>query len=813
MSTKIILFFLLCAALWQTQLIAETYSKVQITFRDVSQQRAVARAGVGIDHATVEKLPGGAISVTAILNEYERSVLDQNGVDYRVLIPDVVQAYQKRSKASADQIQAYNASDDLQHFELGSMGGYYTYDEVVTELDSMHLLYPQITTVKQSIGASIEGRDLWLLKISDNPESDEDEPEIFYNALHHAREPAGMMTLMYFMYYLLENYGTDPEVTYLVDHRELYFVPVVNPDGYVYNEQTNPEGGGQWRKNRRENQGGFYGVDLNRNYGYEWGRDDEGSSPYPFSDTYRGTAPFSEPETQAIRDFCNNRHFLLSLSYHTYSDRLIYPWGYENALLTPDSVLYFDYGARMTEDNHYLYGTTSQTINYLVNGDSDDWFYGEQTNKEKILAMTPEVGSDEDGFWPEESRIYPLCRENLSANLLLAWLGGGKVVRHSYQVWDAPQQNGYVEPGEEGRIVFRLKNIGLNTAENISLNLQSSDPYVQILDGQQQNALTIASRATAVSDTFRFSIDNTAPAGYAPQLVLAIDLDGVTTYDTLRTFYVGTPQIVLSDQAENGTAQWTVSGSWDTTGADYFSAAHSFTDSPDGHYASNEDNRLTLKSALSLPNANRLVLEFRSRWRIEHLYDFAQVEVSTDSMNWTALAGEFTIAGSGKGVQPTDAPGYDGLQMEWVLEQMDLTDYTGQQVWLRYRLTTDDNTNMDGWYLDDIQVLAYEDEPASLAEKNTSLPEMTALQVYPNPFNNRTVLSFRLKQSQSLTVTIYDLQGRAVKILHQGLLPAGEHRLDWDGQNAQGRAVSSGLYLCVVKGNVIKKSVKLLLLK
>jgi murein tripeptide amidase MpaA len=97
---------------------------------------------------------------------------------------------------------------------------------------------------------------------------------------------------MYYMWYLLENYGTDPEATYLVDNREMYFVPCFNPDGYEYNRQTDPNGGGMWRKNRRNN-GGSYGVDLNRNFGYMWGYDDLGSSPIPSSETYRGPSAFS----------------------------------------------------------------------------------------------------------------------------------------------------------------------------------------------------------------------------------------------------------------------------------------------------------------------------------------------------------------------------------------------------------------------------------------------------------------------------------------------------------------------------------------
>ena len=115
------------------------------------------------------------------------------------------------------------------------------------------------------------------MKISDNPNTDEPEPEVLYTALHHAREPESLSQLIYYMWYVLENYATDPEVQALVDNTEMYFAPCINPDGYLYNEQTDPNGGGLWRKNRRDNLDGEFGVDLNRNYDFSWGYDDTGS--------------------------------------------------------------------------------------------------------------------------------------------------------------------------------------------------------------------------------------------------------------------------------------------------------------------------------------------------------------------------------------------------------------------------------------------------------------------------------------------------------------------------------------------------------
>ncbi|MFQ5585086.1 MAG: M14 family zinc carboxypeptidase, partial [Calditrichia bacterium] len=177
----------------------------------------------------------------------------------------------------------------------------------------------------------------------------------------------------------------------------------------------------------RNNGDGSFGVDLNRNYGYMWGFDNTGSSPTPSSETYRGTSPFSEPETQAIRDFCNSHQIQLTFNYHTYGDLLIYPWGYLPNFLTPDSTLYITLAMDMTQFNNYTYGTGDQTVGYLVNGDSDDWMYGEQTTKGKIIAFTPEVGPS---FWPSPSQIYPLALENIYPNMVLA-MGPGVIVADS----------------------------------------------------------------------------------------------------------------------------------------------------------------------------------------------------------------------------------------------------------------------------------------------------------------------------------------------------------------------------------------------
>ncbi len=219
------------------------------------------------------------------------------------------------------------------------MGGFFTYQEFLDHLHAMVTEYPDLISAKSPIDTFLthENRPIYWLKISDNPNSNEAEPEVLYSSIHHAREPQSLAQLIFYMWYLLDNYGTNDEATYLVDNTEMYFIPMINPDGYIENETSNPNGGGLWRKNKRDNLDGEWGVDLNRNYGYEWGYDNDGSSPQTSSNTYRGPSPASEPETKAVQWLCEQHEFKLALNYHSHGNYLIYPWGYIPSPLSPDS--------------------------------------------------------------------------------------------------------------------------------------------------------------------------------------------------------------------------------------------------------------------------------------------------------------------------------------------------------------------------------------------------------------------------------------------------------------------------------------------
>ena len=457
-------------------------------------------------------------------SEWDVAQLEQAGIRYEVVIADLESYYAERLLAER---ALWGDADpgDTPGFGYGSMGGYYTWSEMVGKLDEMRADYPALITAKESLGLSHEGRDVWMVKVSDHPDQNEGEPAILYTGLTHAREPMGMTVVLYYMFHLLENYGTDPESTYLVNEREMYFVPIVNPDGYVYNQTTNPAGGGTWRKNRRDNGGGVYGVDLNRNYGYLWGYDNQGSSPTPSSGTYRGPAPFSEPETSAIRTFHQGKTITTAFHYHAFGSYVIYPFAYRADAFPPEP----DYGIyrRFANDiramNGYQVGNFYQTLGYLANGEVLDWSYAEQSEKNKVFALLTEVGGSSDGSWPPISRIIPLAELNKGPNLYWAWMAGARAALVAAAA--GPE----VPVGATSPVLVTVENRGLGAALiDATVGLASSDPYVTIAVPEKlfPSVPPLATGSNA-ADPLEFFVSPSAPPDRQISLTVTLEQGGV----------------------------------------------------------------------------------------------------------------------------------------------------------------------------------------------------------------------------------------------------------------------------------------------
>ncbi len=332
---------------------------------------------------------------------------------------------------------------------------YRTYADMVEFFNDRASVYPHLLQWVD-VGDSWEkanglaGGDLYVARLT-SPEGPDKKPKFFLVAELHAREIITPEVAMNFADDLLRNYGQDPTVTWLLDNREVWVMPMANPDGHAQAVQAE-----NWRKNARLTASCEYGappnsfgVDLNRNYGFQWGLD-TGSSADPCNLTYRGEGPYSEPETQAIRDLVREQDFDILVSLHSWGDEVLYPWAHTWDT-APDANSLGAMATRMAAVSGYTAKQTSQ-MGYVSSGDAADWSYGELG----IASFTLEVGGMEDGFfWPPCEKQDQLYQEVRPALIYAAM-----VAHRPYEVAGGPEAHEIsVEPdGREIRVRARVSD-------------------------------------------------------------------------------------------------------------------------------------------------------------------------------------------------------------------------------------------------------------------------------------------------------------------------------------------------------------------
>jgi carboxypeptidase T len=301
--------------------------------------------------------------------------------------------------------------------------GYHTYAEVSSETLAIAQRYPSLVS-RFSLGTSYEGRQIWALKVSDNVATDEAEPEVLFTSNQHAREHLTVEMAMYLLNELTGAYASDPQIKGLVDSREIWIVPTMNPDGAEYDVATGSYA--LWRKNRQPTPGSTaIGTDLNRNWDFQWGCCG-GSSAIPSSETFRGPAAFSAPETQLVRDFVNSRvvggrqQITTAIDFHTYSELVLWPYGYTMADTTPTLLAderntFAALGQSMAASNGYTPEQASDL--YITDGSIDDWLWGQHRVFAYTFEMYPRTSSP--GFYPPDEVIGRETSRNRAAVLQL----------------------------------------------------------------------------------------------------------------------------------------------------------------------------------------------------------------------------------------------------------------------------------------------------------------------------------------------------------------------------------------------------------
>ncbi len=742
------------------QLQQEKFQRAKILYSEPSDLSRLENLGLPVDHGK-HKL---GYYVISDFSENELEIARENGFQVDILIDDTKQFFLERNAQRLPSRNLTCAESGVNYetptnFNLGSMGGFLTYQEMLDELDQMRALYPNLISAKENISTfltegspdngvspSIGGNGIQWVRISDNPNTEEAEPQILYTAIHHAREPQSLSQLIFYMWYLLENYDSDPEVQAIVDNSELYFVPVVNPDGYLYNELTDPNGGGFWRKNRKENGGNSFGVDNNRNYEYfidgdasngMWGG--EGSSGNPNNDTYRGTAPFSEVENQALKWFVENHDFVMAFNNHSYGDLLLRPFGY--ALNTPsvDEDLFRILGEELVSENGFNNILSSEL--YAAAGDSDDFMYGTIGTHDAIYAYTPEIGPE---FWPSSNEIINISKGMMHFNLTSA-----KMINNFAIVSDSGSL--YVGNNASVNAEFDIKRLGISGNGNFTVSLEPLSANIAVVNGSQTfNGLDLL-------ETQSGSIPYILAGGTTEGETIIYDLvvnNGIFETKHRITKYFGTLTPVFEDNGDS-LANYDNNG-FDTTNTTFVSPSTSITDSPNGNYQNNANKSIEINDEIDLTNASGAIVSFYAKWEIEAGFDYAQFQISIDNgNNWIAQCGNYTVAGSSNSIQPEGEPLYEGAQFDWVLEEIDLSDYLGETIKARFVFRSDNGLRQDGFYFDDISFNISGDTILNIDDT-----EVSQFTIYPNPvaeiLNIKTTLT-------NYNASLYTIQGQLIE--------------------------------------------------
>jgi carboxypeptidase T len=372
-------------------------------------------------------------------DKFDRTKVVSTGVSIEVTADDYVMVLGDATQAAALAkmgvlIAKFPATKDLLDFPTRD-SNFHNYAELKAELDKLVAAHPQIAAL-DSIGKSVEGRELFRLHISKDLAHASQLPATLIMGGHHAREHVSVEIPLMFAQRLLANYDAgDKDAVRLIGSRDIQIVPLVNPDGAEYDIQNGSYK--LWRKNRAQNNDGTYGVDLNRNYSKGWDPSGNGASTDTTDETYHGPVAFSEPETQAVKKWVDsNPNATTLLTLHTYSELILYPWGgdYSSVPDRRDASVFETMANQMAEWNGYKPMQASGL--YIATGDTCDWAYATH----KIFAFTFEMdpsGFVSDGFYPGEAKLPEIFEKNFKPMMYMIDVADNpyKVIEPKQAAW------------------------------------------------------------------------------------------------------------------------------------------------------------------------------------------------------------------------------------------------------------------------------------------------------------------------------------------------------------------------------------------
>ncbi len=743
---------------------------VEVDVRSRAEVRRLDRLGMDI-----MDVRDGVAEIAATPSEMD--VLRANGYIPRIVVERMV--------------------DQVRSLRLEDRGEYHSYSELTTDMAAWASAYPSITELI-SIGESVYGREIWAMKITDNPGVEEFEPEIQWIGAHHGDETISVEVCYYMIDHLLTNYGTDPQVTWLVDEREIWIVPMFNPDGHTSGSRYNGNG-----------------VDLNRGYLCPCGCN-------------AGSA-MAQPEHQALAAFNERMNPVTSLTFHSGAVYVNYLWDYTYAA-TPDEPMLIT----LSEGYSSYSGlpVTNGADWYIVHGSCQDWCYDQRGE----IDTTIEVSVTKD---PPESSIDPIVADNIPAMLYQARMSGrgirglvtdGETGEPLYGTISIPEigRDVYTDPdvGDYHRMVeagtytvqCAVEGYPTETVYNVSAGLDTfvvvdfamEPPPRGTVAGYVTDQATNPIAATVeLTDLSGYSTVSDSATGYyeipyVPAGTHSVrasapgyrseeraDVAVVDNTTTTENFSLLTP--LFYDDFEDGLSSW--NGSWATTTSSAMSPTHSMTDSPGGEYGNHAFTVTTLAAPIDLTGHSEATLAFWHRYHTEAGYDHCYVEVSPDGgSSWFQVAS------------------FDGLQSAWVEQEVDVSSWAGTSGFLvRFTLDSDGWITNDGWYVDDVQVYG---DPSLTGVDDEPLVLRARVSNHPNPFNPVTSIAYSVPEDGPVALRIYDVAGRLVRnLVDDGAMTTGEFHATWNGVDDSGHAVAGGVYFARLETAAGQASSKLVLLK
>ena len=719
--------------------------------------------------------------------------------------------------------------------------GYRNYEQTLAELQQIAQDNPDICklyNIGKSRGKEYSetgisfyddfNHDIWALKLSDNVEIEEDEPSFFFLGSHHAREPVSTEVVMELLNNMIDNYDSDTDMQNRINNSQIWFVPIVNPDGkkIVLTEQDI-----WWRKNICDNDlslnftDSIDGVDPNRNYGFWWGA--LGRSDEPFTDGYIGEEEFSEPEIKAVKNLIDSHHFVAGITYHSTGEMVLYPFGYEYTAIPPDinsiSTLADRMAASIPSETFGTYESFQCVGLYPTRGTTDDYAYGEHG----IFCYTIETATE---FIPPYSDALNVCHNNLDAAYILldrvnsSALTGiitdqvtkSFVVAEAYvegidnlgifkEAYKSDEEFGryyrILEPGEYnitfsayGYIPVTIPNVTISSSEITNLDISLTPAAFRDISGYIAEDITGLPIKNAEIEINEYTSAATNDDGYFTLINIPY---GNNSFEVSSPNFITQNTEIIIDET--------------TAELNFNLSQGNFEDFEDHNFStfnlSYDESYFDWYISSYMPRFGEFYA--RSAWIFETGWPSTLILRDSIAENGNiSFALEISIISVGDTFEfiiDEEVIKVWNSVVRWTTVSFPVTTGFHTFTWEFNKNTSSDldvHASIDNITFPRIIETGIENSDELLV-KNCDLK-----QNFPNPFNPTTTIEFIINKSENVKLNIFNIKGELVANIIDKILDQGSHRVIFDGRN-----LNSGLYFVSLEAGDFKQINSMLLLK